>query len=893
MLRTQSVNLIRKHTKSNIFKYGRNVSSANLPAEADVVIIGGGTIGCNVFYALSKRGIKAVLLEQAKVTSGTTWHTAGLHWRLRPNDVEIQLLASTKKLLESLESETGLDPGYIQNGGIFIARSEERIQEYLRLHTLGHFFKIESQMLSPRETVHLSPILDPKNFSAALYSPGDGVIDPTMYCSALVKGATNKGGIHFENCPVTNLILDRPGGIKKIVGVETASHGTIRTKCVVNACGVWSRNIAHMAGVEIPLQPMKHAYIVTESIPAVKGTPNIRDHDASVYFRIQGDKIYMGGYEPNPELLKDVANDFHFGLYELDHSVFEVHMQQATELCPELEKAGIKTTICGPESFTPDHKPLMGEDPRCYGLYHACGFNSAGMMLSGGCAEQLAEWVIGGRPALPMFNYDIRRFLPSMRTNKAWIAETSHESYLKNYSIVFPHDQFMSGRDVKIDVFHEAQIANGAVMEQAQGWERPGYFIKESTAPVRDYDWYGQYDHSVNEDQRYANQIKKDHTFGFSKNHELIGEEALACRNQCALFNLSYFAKCYLTGPDAQEAADWLFTANTDKEPEKVVYTCSLNSKGGVEADLTVTPLKEGVGKLVGPILKGRGYYIVAGGASGYHTISNLRKQLFLKKYRAIVTDVTDELAILSIQGPKSGEFLQSITETPITDERFPMFQSHLVTINGHTCRAMRISFVGELGYELHIPVASSIPIYNKVVDIGRSFDMKHAGFRALYSLSCEKGYHLWNSDLRSNDNPVEAGLGFICRKNGIYQGKDKIDEMKAKGVSKKRIFLTVPDKNVAIYGLETIWRDDQVVGFLRRGEYAYSLDCSVGIGFVEHPEKKILTDEFITSGNYEIEVMGKRYPANIHLKSIFDPKNLRLQGHYDTNFVEQSHFDD
>ncbi|XP_022914521.1 sarcosine dehydrogenase, mitochondrial [Onthophagus taurus] len=889
-----SQHFFKRHKKLNVKRIdAKNLATeVNVPQQADVVIIGGGSIGCSTLYQLCKKGVRAVLLEQGKVTCGTTWHTAGLFWRLRPNDVEIQLLEKTRQLLTNLEKETGVDPGFINNGGLFIARTAERVQEYQRLHTIGHFFGIDSNMLSPSEAVRIAPVLNPNNFTAALHSPGDGCIDPTMLCSALVKGATSKGGKVFENCPVTNILTDPSSGITKITGVETP-HGVINTKCVINASGAWARNISHMVSLDIPLSPMKHAYVVTESIPEVKNMPNVRDHDYSVYFRIQGDTICIGGYESNPELLKDVANNFQFGLYELDQSIFGVHIENATKLCPSLEKAGIKSNVCGPEAFTPDHKPLMGEDPRMVGLFHCCGFNSAGMMLTGGCGEEMATWVIKGRPELPMFAYDIRRFTPQMRSSRSWVTETSHESYVKNYSVVYPHDQFLSGRNFKIGPFHENLVAHGAVMEQAQGWERPGYYVKDRTAPVRGYDWYGHYDHLINDDQRYVHELEVDYTFGFSKNHDLIGEEALACRNNAVLFDLSYFAKLYLTGPDSQKAADWLFTANTDKEADKIIYTCALNHRGGVEADLTVMPLKEGIGRLVGPILKGRGYYIVAGGASGYHTTCHLRNEIEKKGFRAVISDVTERLGILSLQGPKSGEILQSITETPITDDRFPLGMSHLITINGHTCRAMRISFVGELGYELHIPVASCIPIYNKLTEAGASFDMRHAGYRALYSLSCEKGYHLWNHDLRSDDNPVEANLGFVCRKEGSYIGKDKVDKMKTEGIKKRRVFFTIPDKRVAVYGLETIWRDDVIVGFLRRGEFGYHLDCSIGMGYIEHPKGKVVDEEFLKKGNYEIEVMGQRYPAILHVRSPFDPKNQRMLGHYEHHFQEQTHFED
>nr|XP_968443.1 PREDICTED: sarcosine dehydrogenase, mitochondrial [Tribolium castaneum] len=878
----------KKIPKLQIHKYS---TENQLPNQADVVVIGGGVAGCSLLYNLSKRGVKAVLLETAKITSGTTWHTSALCWRLRPCDVDIKLLESTRKLLIDLEQETGLNTGWINNGGLFIAKTEERIQEYKRLHTFGHFFNIESHIISPQEASKLSPMLDPNKFKGALYSPGDGFTDPSMYCAALIKGATTKGGQVIENCSVTNILTDQSTNVRKITGVET-SKGTIKTSCVVNAGGVWSKNIADLVGLDLPVVPMKHSYIITESIPEVKNTPNIRDHDGSIYLRIQGDSVYLGGYENNPEIIRDMPSDFQFSLFELDKSLFEVHLKSAMDIAPVFGNIGIKSDVCGAEAFTPDHKPIMGEDPRLAGYFYSCGYNSLGINLSGGCAEQLGIWITKGRPEEPLFAYDIRRFTPNQRSDRAWVTETSQECYAKNYSIVFPHDQPLAGRNHKIGPFHEALVAGGAVMEQAQGWERPGYFVKDRTAPVRGYDWYGYYDHVDNPDKRYEQELEGDYTFGFSKHHDLIGEEANAARNNVALFDLSYFTKMYLTGPDAEKAADWIFTADTDKEPGRVVYTCSLNSRGGVEADVTVTALEEGVGTLVGPILKGKGYYIVAGGASGYQTVSHFKKELAKKNFKAVISDITDKLGVLSIQGPKSRELLQSITETPITDEKFPPGMSHLIKVNGHVCRAMRVSFIGELGYELHVPVASCVAVFNKVVDAGRGFDLRHAGFRALYSLSLEKGYHLWNHDLRIDDNPVEANLQGICRKDGQYLGKQHVEKLKEEGVKKRRVFFTLEDQ-VALYGLETIWRDDTIVGYLRRGDYGFNLDCSIGTGYIEHPKGKIVTDEFLKSGNYQIEVLDKRYPATVFLKSPFDPKNQRLLGQYDQQFEEQSHFED
>ncbi|KAH1022196.1 hypothetical protein HUJ04_011627 [Dendroctonus ponderosae] len=779
-----------------------------LPRQADVVIVGGGIAGCSAFYQLTKRDVKPVLIEHNTLTNGTTWHTGGLVWSLR-------------------------------------------MEEFKRLHTLGHYFNVHSQLITPKEAAKLSPILDPNAFYGAVYSPTDGHADPTSYCSALIKGGIANGGQVFEHTTLTKIHFEESTqGLKKIIGIET-NKGSIKTNTVVNAAGVWGRNVSNMVDIEIPITPMKHSYVVTNTIEGARDSPSIRCHDSSLYFRPQGDSILFGGYEGNPDILKQVPEDFSFKLFEMDKSIFEVHWKRAVELCPSFEQAGIKADVCGPESFTPDHKPLVGEDPIVVGLYYSLGYNSMGMMFSGGVSEQLSYWITQGRPDMDMHDFDIRRFSQRQKPDRAWVTETCHESYAKTYSIVYPHDQRLSGRNLRIDPFHEHLVASGAVMEEALGWERPAYFIQEDrTAPVRGYDWYGNYDHVRHTDQRYMKELEKDLTFGFSKNFDLIKSEALATRTNVGLFNLSCYTKMYLTGPDAEEAADWLFTNHLSQDPGRVSYTLSLNSKGGIESDVTVTTLEEGGGTLVGPILKGKGYYIVAGGPSGYQTKSHLRKQLFKKNFKSRISEITDRLGILSIQGPKSRELLQSVTESPITDEKFPLGMSHIIKINGKSCRAMRLSYVGEMGY------------------------------------------HLLNTDLRIDDNPVEAGLERFCRKDGQYQGKSIVEKVKQEGAKKKICFFTLQD-NVALYGLKTIWRDDAIVGYLRRGAYGFALDSSIGLGYVRHPKGKSVDSEFLKTGEYHIEIRDKKYPATLYLNSPFDPKNQRLLGRYENQFEEQSHFKD
>ncbi|XP_050073770.1 sarcosine dehydrogenase, mitochondrial [Anopheles maculipalpis] len=897
-LRTNAVAKFKSHlfggdrrsaiSAASIPTVSRKISTESpVPESADVVIIGGGSAGCNTLYQLAKRGVRAVLLEKSKLTAGTTWHTAGLVWRLRPNDVEIRLLAATRDLLMSLEEETGQNSGWINNGGLFISHSPERLDEYSRLATLGKCFGIESHIISPEESQKLFPALDPSAFTGALYSPGDGVVDPAMMCTALTKGATANGGRVIEDCTVTQIVTgENLLGMKDVRGVMT-NKGTIRTNTVVNATGVWGRDLIEPLGVFLPLIPMKHAYVVSETMDTIhQMLPNVRDHDFSLYFRIQGKSICMGGYENNPILLNRVPGDFHFGLYDLDYSVFDTHIQGAVKLCPAFGSAGIKSTICGPESFTPDHKPLMGPDPTVSGLFHSVGYNSAGMMLGGGCAEQLAKWIINERPDRHMFAYDVRRFTPKQKKALNWATERSHEAYTKNYSIVFPHDEPLAGRNFTVDPFHKQMIQYGAVMEERHGWERPGYFLPDETVVVQPYDWYGFYDHPKNANTHYEEALKGDYTFGFSEHHDLIGEEALTCRHDAALFNLSYFSKLFLTGSQAKEAAEWIFTANLDKPINKTVYTCALNKQGGVEGDVTISIVESGLGGLHDPIFKGRGYYIVAGGASAYHTKCHILAAIQEKAFRAVVSDHTEELGVLSLQGPKSRDILQKITDFDLSNEQLlPMNSTAILTIkiNPHyscTVRVLRVSFVGELGYELHIPEESCNDVYNALMKAGYKDSLRNAGYRALYSLSSEKGYHLWGFDLRSDDTPIEANLGFVCRKNGEYQGKEIVDRQRENGVSRRLAFFTLREQ-VPIWGLEAVYRDGEIVGHLRRGEYGYTLQKPIGQAYVQRSDGSQITNQFLQTGHYQIEVMGKKYDADCHLRSPFDPKGERLLGIY------------
>ncbi|XP_058809540.1 sarcosine dehydrogenase, mitochondrial-like isoform X1 [Phymastichus coffea] len=868
---------------------GRAVATANtpekptiaLPESAEVVIVGGGVSGCSALYELSKRGVRAVLLERSKLSSGTTWHSNGLAWSLRPCETEIELLRATQAQLAELERETGESAGWSNNGGLFIAHRESRMQEYRRLVDAGRAFGIEARLLSAAEAAELCPLLDERAFVGAIHSPRDGAIEPASMIAALARCARSRGAQIFEECPVTRVLTDeKTFGSKQVTGVET-DRGLIRTGCVLNASGAWARQVARMVKLDIPLTPMKHAYVVTEPLARARGMPNVRDHDLSVCLKAQGGSLSVGGYELNPIVLRSVAQDFSFGLYELDWSVFGALMRAASSLVPELAGVGVRSTVCGPESFTPDHRPILGEDPRCAGFFYSCGYNSAGVMLAGGCGARVAEWIVHGRPGRHMFSHDVRRFTPEQTRDVVWATERSHEAYVKSYAIVFPHDQPLAGRNFRTGPFHELLVGAGAVMEERQGWERPGWFLRQGTAPVPAYDYYGSYGTARNRECRYTELLRQEASFDFPAHFDHIREEALACRGNAALFDASYLGKFYLCGPDAQKAADFLFTGCTDAEVDRTVYTCMLNKRGGTEADCTITWILPGSSGVVDPIFKGKALYVVSAGLSAYHAWAHIRRIVADKGFNVSFHNATDQMGVLSLQGPNSAKILQNLVDADLAGDDFPFSSSKLVRANGKLVRAFRISFVGELGYELHIPIHHCEKVFRGIVELGKPWRLKLAGYRALYSLSCEKGFHLWNSDLRSDDNPIEANLGFTCRKDGKYLGSDAVDNLRKNGVKRKLVSLHVKHQ-VPMWGLETVYRNGEIVGYLTRAEYAHTFGYSIGHSYIKHPQDQILTNEFLQSGEYQVQIMGKMYPAQMYLKSPFDPHNKRLLNEYD-----------
>eukprot|EP00929_Paragymnodinium_shiwhaense_P018855 TRINITY_DN13044_c0_g1_i1.p1 TRINITY_DN13044_c0_g1~~TRINITY_DN13044_c0_g1_i1.p1 ORF type:complete len:971 (-),score=223.55 TRINITY_DN13044_c0_g1_i1:355-3267(-) len=887
--------------------YSSAASTEELPSEVDAVIVGGGMLGASCAYHLQKRGLQTLLVERHQLTAGTTWHTAGMLWRLRPSDSDIELHTYTREMLIQLEKETEI-ASWTENGGLFIACNKERLAEYERLWTLGQYYGIDSNMLTPKETLDVYPILNVDDIYGAMHSPTDGTIDPAGAVQAYKKAATRLGARFVENCGVQSVETESyavHGKQQRRVVSITANGQRVKTPLLVNCAGAWANELCGMMDVKIPLRAMKHAMVVTESMEGVHpGLPNLRDHDLSIYFKTQGNALALGGYEQNPEFWRDVDPNFSFGLFDLDWDTFGQNLEGHIQRCPQVETAGIQSTVCGPESFTPDHKPLVGPDVDVRGLMHCCGFNSMGMMLGGGMGREVANWAVDGSPHLDIFSMDVARFHPEGNRDARWIEDRTHESYAKTYSIVFPHDEPLAGRGLRQSALHDVLLDKGCVYQSRQGFERPGFFdpaLAGGSAKVMPYDFYGAYEEQVsgldraaptpNEDHKYYAAVEGECTFGWGSSMPLVAKEVYAVRNGVGIFDQSYFGKFFIEGPDAAKAADWLVTARMDDSRAigSTAYTTLCNKNGGVECDLTVTKLSD------------EQIYIAAGGTTFTHDRRWIEQELEKSGFNAQLRDASDDYCLITVQGPYSRKLLGALTDAPIDDDSFLPFSScRSVKLAGHDLMMLRLTFVGELGYELHVPSTSAPAVYAAVMEAGQQLELEtgitvaNCGYRAIDSLSAEKNYRHWHADLSNRDTPFEAGIGFVAlaklKTSNPFLGREALEKQRAEGLRRRLVCLTLPESRpeAPLHGRETIWRGNECIGFVKSTAFGFSIGKQIAYGYVDAPngepmQPKAFTQWLQGSDNWSIQDRGMQRPATL-LKpgqAPFDSKNVRISGTY------------
>ncbi|WP_136657826.1 FAD-dependent oxidoreductase [Nitratireductor sp. XY-223] len=811
-----------------------------IPSTAKAVIIGGGIVGCSTAYHLAKLGLTdTVLLERKKLTSGTTFHAAGLVGQLRANANITQLLGYSVDLYNRIEEETGLGTGWKMNGGLRLACSEERWIEVKRQATTGHSFGLEMELLTPKEAQELWPLMDVSDVIGAAFLPTDGQANPSDITQALARGARMAGAKIFEDTKVTDIEID-DGRIRAVI----TEHGRIECEKVICCAGQWTRDFAKRFGVNVPLVSLEHQYMVTEPIDGVlPNLPTLRDPDRLTYYKEEVGGLVMGGYEPNPVpwAVDGIPQGFHHTLLDSNFDHFEQLMELALGRVPALENAGIKTLTNGPESFTPDGNFIIGEAPELDNFFIGAGFNAFGIAAGGGAGMALAEWVHKGEPPFDLWAADIRRFgRPHFDTD--WVRKRTVEAYGKHYTIAWPHGEHDSGRPLRKSPLYDTLAAQGACFGEKLGWERPNWFADASGGEVP----------------------KDEYSFDRQNWFEAVGREHSAAREAAVLFDQTSFAKFALKGPDAAAAMNWICANDVDRPTGTLVYTQMLNDRGGIECDLTV-----------GRVARNE-FYIVTGTGFATRDFGWISGNL-PDGANCQLHDITSSRAVLSLMGPRARAILEKVTRDDVSNEGFGFGTIRTIAIAGCPVRALRVTYVGELGWELHLPVEYAQTVYSALMEAGAGHGLINAGYRAIESLRLEKGYLAWGADIGPDHTPLEAGLGWAVKlnRNIDFKGRTAAEAQRANGVKKLLACFTV-DPAIVLLGRETIYRDGERVGWLSSGGYGYTVGKSIGYGYVRNPEG--VDANYVNAGTYELEVATQRVPCEVTLLPLYDPKAERVK---------------
>jgi len=812
----------------------------DLPNSAKTIVVGGGIVGCSVAYHLAKRGVEVLLLERHRLTSGSTWHAAGLVGQLRANANITRLLGYSVELYQKLEAETGYATGWKRNGGLRLACNADRWIEVKRQATTARSFGLEMHLLGPKEARSLWPLMSVDDLVGAAFLPTDGQASPSDITQALATGARLAGAKIVEGVSVTDIVVEN-GRVRALA----TDRGRIDCEKAILCCGQWTAHLATRAGVCVPLAPVRHQYIVTERIEGVTADlPTLRDPDRLTYYKEEVGGLVMGGYEPNPIPWDGdhVPEDFAFRLLEDDWDHFEPIMTLALGRVPALATAGVKQMINGLESFTPDGNWMIGEAPEVRNLFVGAGFNAFGIASAGGAGMALAEWVADDAPPFDLWAVDIRRFGAGHR-DPAWVRTRTLEAYARHYSIAWPAEEYQSARLLRRSPLYDRLKEAGACFGEKMGFERPNWFADSK-----------------------AGEVAKDR-YSFEKPgwFEAVGREHRACRETAALFDQTSFAKALFVGRDAEAALSWIAANNVAKPAGSVIYTQMLNRKGGIECDLTVTRLDRDR------------YYIVTGTGFATHDFDWIRRSI-PEGMNATLIDVTSARAVLALMGPRARDILAACSADDVSNAAFPFMTAREIRFAGAPVTAIRVTYVGELGWELHIPTEFAVAVYDRLMEAGAPFGLANAGYRAIESLRLEKGYRAWGADIGPDHTPLMAGFGFAVKlKSGQdFQGRTALEKAASEPLPRRLVGFSVEAPNVTLLGRETIYRDGERVGWISSGGYGYSIGNTLGYGYVRRAEG--VDEAYLRSGSYELDVAGARVPARLSLEPFFDPRGVRVR---------------
>ena len=815
------------------------------PTQARAVVIGGGVAGCSIAYRLAELGwTDIVLVERNTISSGTTWHAAGDVVIIRGSLELTQIMRDSVSLYTSASEETEQDIGIKHCGAMSLAQTEQRLTDYRRQVSLFKSIGGEAEVVPPEQISQLNPYVRNDDVLGALHVPESYRVNPADVAQAVSKAARKKGVAIFENTLVTGLETQRAGQMQEIVAIET-NQGRIACETVVLAGGAWSRDVGRLAGVSVPLHAVEHSYLITNVIEGVDDRlPISRDPDAYIYSREEVGGFLIGFFEPGAKPLSkaQLPDDFSFASLPEDWDHLEPHIANAIHRYPALETAGIKLLFTGPESFTPDGAFLMGPAPDVKGLYALTGMNSSGIGQSGGAAKALAEWIDGGEPTIDITAFDMRRF-PRVFGNTAWVAERSKELPSWVFDVNMPRREHKHARNLRLSPFHDRFEAAGARFGQAAGWERPNWFAPNGQEIDDPLTW------------------KRPGWF------DAVAEEHKAARESVALFERTPMAKILVEGPDAENLMQRVCASDVSGADGRLIYTAMLNTNGGFESDVTVTRMA------------GDRFLIITGASEGVRDQDHLARHA-AESDRVTITDVTSAYAGLALSGPKSRDLLSRVSDSDLSDDAFPYLTAQEIWVGKGLAWALRVSYAGELGWELFIPTEAAAAIYDSIVAAGADFGLAQAGTYASNSLRMEKGFRAWGHDITPMETPLEAGLGFAVRfgKEVPFIGRDALLRQRDEGVHRRMVMFTMDEGEHWPVVREPIRRDGDVVGHLTSAGYGYSVGKMVAMGFVRNGGDPVDAD-FVNSGSYDIDIAGDRIPAEASLAAPYDPKGARARG--------------
>jgi heterotetrameric sarcosine oxidase gamma subunit len=813
-----------------------------LPGRAQVVIIGGGILGTSVAYHLTRLGwTDVVLLEQGQLSSGTTWHAAGLLGQLRATEGGTRLVQYSAQLYSELGRETGLATGFKRCGGVTVARTEERMVQLRRTAATADVYDLECELITPEQAQELYPVLAIEDLVGAIWLPGDGTANPVDVTASLARGARDKGARVFERTRVVGIDQERG----RVTGVVT-DRGTIEAEVVVNCAGQWAKSVGALAGVNVPLHSAEHFYVVSEQIEGVHpNLPILRDPDGYTYFKEEVGGLVIGGFEPEakPWVAPDqLPYPFEFQLLDEDWDHFSILMESALLRIPALHDTGIRKFYNGPESFTPDNQFIVGEAPELRNFFVGAGFNSVGIASAGGAGRALAEWIVEGEPTVDLVAQDIRRFAP-FNGNNQWLHDRVGEILGLHYEIPWPNRELVTARPFRRSPVYHLLQKSGSLFGSKMGWERANVFAPAGQEPVLEYTW------------------DKPAWLPWS------AEEQKRTRSSVTLFDETSFGKLHIAGRDAETVLQRLCTADVGVPVGRSVYTGMLNRRGGYEADVTVTRLAHDR------------YLLVTGSASVLRDLAWIERHVGLDEHVAVV-DVSSSYAVYGVMGPGARDLLQRLTRSDLSDGAFPFATSREIDLGHSTVGATRITYVGELGWELYVPTEFAVGVYQDLFEAGADVPLTGAGYYAINSLRLDKGYRAFGADLTPDHNPVEAGLRFTCKLGTDidFVGRQAVERAVAEGPRRRLVSFRLDDPDPMMWGGELVLRDGEVAGQVTSVAWSATLDACVGLAYVWRPDREPVTAEHLASGRYEVNVGGRVWAASVGLKAPYDPANERIR---------------